>query len=440
MRKIAFFVFILYIALLIKAAEVSIIKSESIASHPANKRPVLYSLRHERGRILSSDGKILAMSAAKKGVYERMYPYGPEFAHITGYFSVRYGASFAEASFNKELSGLAKESYFSDFSEEPKDIRLSVSTKLQRKAFSLLKQKGAIAAIEVKTGRILCLVSYPTFDPNRIDEEFEKLRNDTDAPLINRVTSGLYSPGSTFKVFTLASYLESGGSLNDVFEAPSVLKVGGFRITNYGQKGYGKIDVAKAFALSVNTVFAQMALKIGPREFQSYWNEFGFSKKTGVELPERISTISKDLNDPVVLAWSSVGQAGVSVTPLKLLAFVSAVGNRGILIKPTILDSVNPATRKRILSEETASQVRKAMFEVVNYGTGKKARVLNMSVAGKTGTAEVEGKKPHAWFVGFAPAEDPDIAVVVLLENAGSGGEKAAPLFKQIVEHYFYGR
>ncbi|MCX7832542.1 MAG: penicillin-binding protein 2 [Actinobacteria bacterium] len=439
-KRISTVLFILFAVLIIRLFQVSVLESEKLSNDPHNKREILLTSKVARGKIISRDGEILAYSAKTDRGYKRIYPYGEKFAHLTGYFSQRYGASFSEAYFNDVLSGNPSQRFWSPGKADYKNVRISVDSRLQKKAFSLLKQKGAIAAVEVKTGRILCLVSYPSFDPNKVDESFESWKKKEGKPLLNRVTSGVYPPGSTFKILTLATYLESIGSLEDIYDAPAVFKVGGFRITNYGGKSYGKITVKDAFKYSVNTVFAQMGLSIGPYKFKSSCIKCGFGGKTGVEIPESTGRLPAKLDDPVILSWSAVGQADLNVTPLQMLAFTAAIANKGVWVKPTILMDGNTSTAKRIIDERTAELVTQAMVEVVRSGTGTRARIRGLKVAGKTGTAEVEGGKPHAWFVGFAPAENPEIAAVVILENAGSGGTESAPLFKKLVEYYFFER
>lgn len=439
-RRTGFFLFLLYIVITVQLFNVMVLNADRLKKHPANKRSLILASKTERGSLLSSDGVIIAKSTRDKNAFKRVYPFGKQFSHITGYFSLRYGATGAEFAFNEALSGNPEKRFWSDGTEKPSDIKLSVDKEMQLKAYSLLKRKGAILACEVKTGRIICMVSYPSFDPNSIDRDFQKLKDDSDSPLLNRATSGIYPPGSTFKIVTLASYLENGGSLETVYEAPAVYSIGGFRITNYDKKGFGSLNVKRAFALSVNTVFAQIAIDTGPQSFKHYLERSGFYEKTGIELNEGRSRIPKNFEDPVVLAWSAVGQAELAVTPIQMLTFVSAIANDGLMISPSILNNPENQHFRRICSKETAEKVKSAMVEAVRRGTGIRAALREHEVAGKTGTAETEGSKPHAWFAGFAPAENPQIAVVVVVENSGSGGEVAAPIFKELVRYYFNNR
>ncbi len=437
LKVLTIFIAAAYLILLFRGAELMLFRADEIRSHPANKRLFLEQINAERGKIISADGKILAESVRKDGRMKRVYQYGPVFAHITGYFSDKYGLYGAENSFNDLLSSNPSDIFWSGKPKPPENITLSLDSRLQKKAYSLLKQKGAICAIDVKSGQILAMVSYPAFDPNEIDRNFEKLRSDKEYPLINRATQGFYTPGSTLKIITLAAYLENGGSLDDRFDAPAELKLSGFRITNFEGQAYGKPNVKLAFAKSINTVFAQIALKIGSENFKESLEIFGIEDATGIELPEKPGKITGDLSDPVNLAWSAVGQAEMSVSPLQILMAATTVARKGIYIAPTITANRSNIKERRVIAEDTAEKIKDAMVACVEAGTGKAAKLSGIKVAGKTGTAEVEGKKPHAWFVGFAPADDPEIACVVVLENAGTGGRYAAPLFKELIAEYF---
>jgi peptidoglycan glycosyltransferase len=255
---------VLFTVLTARLYYLAAIKSEELKQNFANKRNLIAVLNAPRGKILASDGTIIAMDL-KSDKKIRVYPFREKMAHLTGYFSARYGASGAELSFNRILSADTAETFWKDSTRKEGNVKLSIDTDLQLKAYSLLNQKGALAAVEVKTGKLLCLVSYPSFDPNRIDEDFETIRRNPDAPLVNRVLSGVYPPGSTIKILTLAAYLEEGGNLNETFEAPAVYKVGGFRITNYDHRNFRTISLIDAFKYSVNTVFAQVGLKLGLR-------------------------------------------------------------------------------------------------------------------------------------------------------------------------------
>jgi len=430
------FTALLFLILAARLYELSIAGSDKLKQSSFNKRNIIASINAPRGKILTSDGTVIAESTGNPKK-KRYYPFGQKMAHLTGYYSTRYGASGAELTFSRVLSVNYAELFWNTVPPEPGNIRLSIDKNLQLKAYSLLRHKGALAAVDVKTGKVICLVSYPSFDPNNIDRDFEKIRKNPDAPLLNRATAGIYPPGSTIKILTLAAYLEEGGNLNDTFKAPPVYRIGGFRITNYDKHDFGTITLDDAFKYSVNTVFAQLGLELGAGKMKSYMLKSGFGKKTGIELEEKSGHLPENLNDPINLAWSSVGQADLSVTPLQILMLVQAVANDGLLLHPTILADTPPDPIERIFTVETAKKMREAMRKVVTEGTGKKANSIVVKTAGKTGTAEVEGNKPHAWFVGFAPYENPEIAAVVVLENAGTGGEKAAPIFRQLIDYYF---
>lgn len=413
----------------------SFFRREELRSHPANKRSLFKENLEERGRLISNNGVVLAKTVTKNGELKREYPLGDACAHITGYVSLTYGKSGLESSFDNNLSPPPGDEFWSLDETTGKDVILTIDTRLQKKARSLLKQPGAVVAIEPGTGAVKCLYSYPTFDPNSIDKNFQQLKENKQSPLVNRATTGLYPPGSVFKIVTLASYLNSGGKISDVYNAPSEYRVDGFRITNYGNKSFGRITVKKAFYLSINTVFAQLGLKAGKQRFATSAKQFGVEQNLDFPLPLNMGKLPEDLDDPVNLAWASVGQAELLISPFEAALMGSVIANRGAFYSPYITKG-SKINKKMILDASTAAQIKEAMVACVEKGTGTRAKIKNLKVAGKTGTAEVEGKEPHSWFVGFAPADNPQIVIAVLVENSGGGGSVATPIFRELLQEY----
>ncbi len=430
--------FLVFILLIIFFLRWSVFNSEELRAHPANKRNLISENILERGKILSEDGSVLAESVATQKGRKRVYPYGSIFANVVGYASIKYGKSGLEASYDNILSP-PSEDYFWLGKEKPrgKDIITSLNPAIQKKAHEILKSPGAIVVIDARSGAVRGLYSFPSFDPNRLNEDFKALLKDTRKPLLNRATAGLYPPGSTFKTVILAKYLDEDGSLDDIYEAPAIFPVGGFRITNYGKKSYGKITVEKAFVHSVNTVFAQIGLKLGANNFKEIARDLKIDSDPGFDIPVRKGHLPENLNEKVTLGWASVGQADLLVTPLSMAMIAQMVANDGLLIFPSLTREKmidNQKNPRRIVSESTALEVKKAMVEVVESGTGRAARIRGIAVAGKTGTAEVKSGEPHSWFIGFAPADDPEIAACVLVEHGGKGGNVAAKIFAEIVK------
>lgn len=416
----------------------TVFNSQKLRAHPTNKRSLLSESMLERGRIFSEDGASLAESVVTDKGAKRIYPYGAMFANVVGYASFKYGKFGLEASYDNILSP-PSEDYFWSSKGKPKgkDLLTTLNVKIQKKAYQILKSPGAIVVLDARTGAVKALYSYPSFDPQKLDQNFDKLLRDPKKPLLNRATSGLYPPGSTFKTVILAKYLDMGGSLEDVYHAPAVYPIGGFRITNYGKKSYGKISVEKAFVYSVNTVFAQIGIKMGADNFLKIARDLGLETDLQIGVPVKRGHLPVNLDDKVTLGWASVGQADLLVTPLFMAMVAQMVANDGVLVMPSFAQEKivkNQSSSRRIISREAASEVKKAMIEVVEKGTGKAARIKGITVAGKTGTAEVRNGEPHSWFIGFAPAEDPEIAVCVLVEHGGKGGNIAAKMFAEIVK------
>lgn len=412
----------------------SVADSLKLRAHPANKRSLLAENMQVRGTIFSAEGQILAKSSQEGEVILRKYPFNKLFSQTIGYASIRYGKSGLESTFDHLLSMPPESSFWSmKEKQKGKDIVTTLDVELQKSAASLLKTPGAVVAIEPKTGAIRCIYSYPVFNPEEINEKFDELLSNPEKPLINRATLGLYPPGSSFKIITLSSYLKNGFSLMDVYEAPGEFKVGGFRVTNFDRKDFGRLTVEDAFVYSVNTVFAQMGLKLGSEKFEKTVREFGLDKALDLEIPTKSGVLPGNLEDKVTLAWMAVGQAEMLVSPLQMALVSSIIANEGRLISPTLI-SGSKKKERQVLSPEVAKAIKEAMVLVTERGTGKRAKIPGMKVAGKTGTAEVETGESHSWFVGFVPADDPKIAISVIVEHGGVGGVAAASIFREIAQ------
>jgi peptidoglycan glycosyltransferase len=323
-----------------------------------------------------------------------------------------------------------------------------------------------VVAIEPKTGRIRAMASKPSFDPNEIpnDKRFTELANDDfNAPLFDRASQGQYPPGSTFKVVTAAAGLESGAITPDTtFAAPSPLTFETKPLQNDFDESYGPIPLATALTNSVNTWFGQLGEKVGNETLFKTMEAFGFGSDPPIDLPSREVEPSglfegRDLlrsGDPVDLARVAIGQERLLVTPLQNAMVAAAIANRGSLMRPQlwsrvvdpdgrVVEQLDPSEYKQSISAETAEELTIAMEDVVNEGTGTEAAIPGVAVAGKTGTAETPGNDScagvadpnQAWFIGFAPAEDPEIAIAVTVECTEEfGGTAAAPIFRDVAE------
>ncbi len=452
----------------------SVFDAEALKEKNANKRPLLEQQRIERGRILSADGVVIARSVAKgRGDarrYVRRYPEAALFGHPIGYSFWRQGDSQFEQFHNDELVG--DESEFVSLldelrgqTQEGNDVVTNLDSEAQRVAMAGLEAAGfgAVVAIEPSTGRVRVMASNPAYDPNRVPFEFSELnRNEFETPLLNRATQGLYPPGSTFKVVTASAGLGSGTiDLESTIEAPATIDVQGQPLANSDGASYGAIPLEAALTGSVNTWFAQLGEEVGSDTLFEYMDGFGFGSTPAIDLPDDQVYRSgvyegRDLlgrGDAVDVARVAIGQERLLVTPLQMAEVAAAVANGGTLMKPQIWSRVvdpdgrvterlDPARYSQPIDEETAAALTNAMEGVVNEGTGTNAAISGVPVAGKTGTAETPGNEScasadanQAWFIGFAPADDPQVALAVTVECTDSfGGEIAAPIFREVAE------
>ena len=439
-----------------------------LLENPANKRRIMEEYSVRRGKIVTADGAVVAESvyAGSPFPYRRSYPGGALYSHILGYDSPQFGRSGLEESYNDYLLGRKPARGWVEEltaeSEEGNDLYLTVESRVQAAAASALgTRKGAVVALNPKTGAVLAMYSWPTYDPDRLvsqeraesgslvaESVMDSYASDPGEPLLNRATMGLYTPGSSFKVLTASAAVDSGISDNKEFDCPGVWPVGGSRVTNYGNppRSFGVIGMATALTYSVNTYFAQLAVFMGAETLVRYARAFGVGEAVPLDYPSvSVSSIPEASQmDQVELAWTGAGQGRLLLTPLQLCLVGCAVANGGRIMRPhlmkeirrgqEILDRYDASVWKTPLSPHAAETVLEMMVRVVEEGTGTQAAIPGVRVAGKTGTAEVEGKPPHAWFLGIAPAENPTVVVAVIVENSGGGGAVAAPIAREVMK------
>jgi penicillin-binding protein A len=453
----------------------AVFEAEALKEKTANKRPLFEQQQIERGKILAADGSVIARSAPKgQGDalrYVRRYPEGALYGHPIGYSFVQQGDSEFEQFHNDELIGNSSE-FTSILDElrgrrqEGNDVVTNLDPTAQRVALEGLAEAGfgAVVAIEPQSGRVRVLASNPPFDPNRVPLELEKLNaNELETPLFNRATQGQYPPGSTFKVVTAAAGLDSGAITPEtLINAPGTLDVQGQPLQNDFNEDFGEIPLDDALTNSVNTWFAQLGEQLGQDTMFEYMDRFGFNSTPAIDLPsDQVSTSGiydgEELlgpSDPVDLARVAFGQERLAVTPLQMAEVAAAVANGGKLMKPQIWSrvvdpdgrvtkSLDPSEYSQPISEETAAELNTAMQGVVTEGTGTNAAIPGVTVAGKTGTAETPFNEScgggtaenQAWFIGFAPAEDPEIAIAATVECTEQfGNDVAAPIFREVAE------
>lgn len=453
----------------------SVWDAKALKEEDVNKRPLFEAQQVHRGRILAADGTVIAVSRPKgHGAnlrYVRHYPEGALFGHPIGYSFMEYGDSEFEQSHNAELVG--EESEFSTIldeltgrNREGDDVVTNIDTEAQRVALADLEEQGfgGVVAIEPSTGAVKVLASNKPYDPNRIPEEIEKLNtNEVERPLYDRATQGQYPPGSTFKVVTAAAGLESGRITPETtINAPGVIIDEGHELNNDFSKDWGEISLDTALTNSVNTWFGQLGQQVGQSQLFETMEKFGFNTIPPIDLPsdqvEPSGVFSEGSllhrNDPVDLARVAIGQERLLATPLQIAMVAAAVANKGELMKPQIWNRVvdpdgrtvkhlDPSVYSQAVSAKTAEELTTAMEGVVNEGTGTNAAISGVSVAGKTGTAETPGNKAcgggaeenQAWFMGFAPADEPKIAIAVSVECTPEfGNDVAAPIFADVAE------
>lgn len=424
--------------------------AEKVASNPYNKRQWEDERYVVRGSIYDCNGEVLAKTEVNGDERTRVYPYGHLYSHVIGYYSKVYGKTQLEMKYDKELLGHGDISINFNELRSGYDLHLTIDNDLQSYAYDQLKgRNGAVVALEPSTGKILAMVSYPDFNPSAsaLEQNWNSIVERKDSPLLARATNGLYPPGSTYKIATtVAAY--NAGYATHTFEDNGSFKLDDFKVENYGGKSYGNIDLKTAFEVSSNAVFCSLGYELGSENILSNAEGFGINKDINTDIPVAKSKIEYKKMSNADAALVSIGQGQLLMTPLHVAMMGASVANNGSMMKPYLVDSITTSSGMTIgtarqeslympMSSMCAGYLNELMTGVVKEGTGKSAAISGITVAGKTGTAENETDKDHAWFVGYAPAEKPQIAVAVLLEyDGGAGGSNAAPIARNIIRRY----
>lgn len=433
---------------------------EEMINNSYNSRQQILLSRNYRGTIYSKDGDVLAETILDSEENEtRVYPYGELFAHIVGYASkgrmgVESLANYYLINSNTSLSN--KVANDTAGKKNPGDaVYTTLDVNLQEIADEQLGlYKGVVVVTEVKTGKILAMVSHPDFDPNKIDSIWNDIVEDEDSSvLVNRATQGLYPPGSTFKIVTALEYIRENPDTyqNYSFSCNGSFSLDGSKISCYHGTSHGTVNFTKSFAKSCNSSFANIGTSLDREAFEETLKELLFEE----ELPLTLSYAESSANvtegmSTAQMMQTSIGQGDTQMTPIHLNMITSAIANGGVLMKPYVIDRVeNDAgdvvkcfssdEYKRLMSKEEADALTELMVDVVEEGTATKLSGREYTAAGKTGSAEYNAVKgdSHAWFTGFAPAEDPEICVTIIVEGAGSGGDYAVPIARRIFDAYF---
>jgi penicillin-binding protein A len=453
----------------------TVFEASSLRDNKLNARQLLEQQKVDRGPILAADGSVIARSIREgEGIYKRTYPLGELFAHAVGYYYTNpdLGASGLEQSRNKDLNGEARGNLQSVLDQlQGKEQRgdkvlTTLDPAAQRVAISALgENKGAVVALEPRTGAVTVMASTPGYDPNALTsvKAFEALTHDNARqPLVNRATQFGYAPGSTFKVVTATAAIDSGDfTPESTVEGKNDVRISGVPLQNDNNASYGAITLKEALAHSVNTVWAQVAVRVGKATLARYMARFGFDKKPRLDYPADQMSSSGPYEEGRLVSPASgkvdvgrmgIGQDKLAVTPLQMAEVASTVANGGTLMVPHMtrkivdregrtVSTVEPQVQSHVMKRSTADAVRTMMEAVVNEGTGTTAQIPGVQVAGKTGTAETQIGTAinNVWFIAFAPAANPKVAIAVTLKGVpGQGAAFAAPVARQVIERLLH--
>ncbi|AIS52947.1 penicillin-binding protein A [Thermoanaerobacter kivui] len=427
-----------------------------------NRRLIEQEKKILRGSILDRNGIVLAKSIIEAdGSQKREYLDGPAFAQVIGYSRRIYqqGNAGIEKAYDRELLGMVGNDPIIILrklvlakGQVGDNVYLTIDKTLQDLAYKEMEgKKGAVVALNPKTGEILAMVSTPSYDPNTLGENWKEIMTSPDKVVLNRATQGLYPPGSVFKIVTASAALTYKPELyNKTFNCKGYIIVDGNKISDYEGIAHGILDFKKAFYVSCNSAFIEIGLNVGSENLQTMAYNFGLDRQVPLEIDTAKNQFPPlpTVGGKVALAETSIGQGKILVTPLTMALVASAVANDGVIMKPylmryvvdpiscTVIEKSTPSQYLNPISKEVANTIKELTIGAVREGTGTAAQIPGITVAGKTGTAENPHGKPHAWFVGFAPAESPQIVVSVIVENGGAGGEVAAPIARDIIKAY----
>ena len=464
-RRVALASMVIFAALLLNISAGYLIRTDYLNNRPENRRVTDAQFAQERGPIMVGNSPVAKSEPVKdRFKFQRSYPSGKLYAPVTGYHSYYFGKSGLEHSYSEQLIGV-DDSQFLDrlvnlltgATPRGASVETTLSAKAQRAAWDGLNgRKGAVVAIDTKTGAIRALVTSPSYDPNRLATHdlkasraaWEELTADKSRPMANRATKEIYPPGSTFKLITAAAALEAGKSPSTEIDA-SQFKLPGSTVVIKGNCGGSEISLTQALNVSCNPGFARLGVELGADALREQAERFGFGDTF---LPEIGSAASKFPAEPddAQTGMSAIGAFEVAATPLQMAMVAAAIQNGGVVMEPYLVETVRtldmrvisqaqPRQHGRAVSESVADSLQDMMVSVVENGTGRRAQISGLTVGGKTGTAVTEaGRNPYAWFTAFA--DELDLAVCVFIEDAEmpatdiAGGTLAAPIAKAVIE------
>ncbi|GAA2334427.1 penicillin-binding protein 2 [Saccharopolyspora halophila] len=473
LRRVALAMMAMVVLLMANMTYVQVIKAGEYRDDARNIRTQLEEFSHERGQIIA-DGQSLAVSNPidnERYQYQRSYPNGPLYAPVTGFYSFFYGSNGVERARDKILNGTADSMAFGRISDmitgnKPRggNVELTLDPAMQQVAYEQLTSKGfqgSVVALNPRNGAILSMVNAPSYDPNRLTgtdnnevaEQWNQLNDAQGNPMANRAVSEVYPPGSTFKLVTTAAALESGYTPDSQVETAAEIRLPGTAsatLPNYANTTCKGSTLTLALAHSCNTAFAKIAGEVGADKLRSTAAQFGFGKDIWMPMSIAKSEMGP-MEGPASLYQSGIGQRDVRVTPMQNAMIAAAIANDGEVMKPQLveatrapdmetMDTLEPESMGQAVSPDVAHQIRDMMLKSEGFTKGG-GKITGIEIASKTGTAQHgdPGDKPHGWYVAFAPAENPTIAVAVIVENGGdegaeaTGGSLAAPIGREVI-------
>ena len=468
-RRLGIALLALFVLLFAQLNNLQFRQASRLSNDPRNTRAIVIDFSRERGRILAADGTVLADSVPTDDTFKRLrrYPEGPLYAPVLGYFSFNYGSDGAERAFSSELAGrkvtINNLDDLLSATPQTNDVTLTIQPAVQKAAAAALgNRRGAVVALDPQTGAVLAMVSFPTFDPNAlaahdlkaVQRAWSAYQADPGKPMLPRPYRERYSPGSTFKVVTASAAVGSRPDL--AAKSYPTLRTLDLRGTNRDLPNFGGSTCGGALPdlmrVSCNTGFGQLGLDLGGRALRDEALSFGWDERPPLDLPApAISGFPElsELRSQPQIATSAIGQLDVTATPLQMAMVSAAVANGGTIVEPHVLSRVTDMQGQVVRTAETkawkqpmtaqdAARVKDMMVGVVQRGTAGRAAVPGVIVGAKTGTAQTTGNNAHAWITAFAPAEDPRVAVAVIVESQpgvteATGGSVAAPIAQAVM-------
>jgi penicillin-binding protein A len=468
---------LMFALLVVFTSRWTVFEASSLRGNPLNARALLEQQRIDRGPIVAADGTVLARSVRNsEGIYERTYPKGEEFAPAIGYSFTDFGTVGLERYRNSPLNGQNTTNLqgILDQLQGKKPQGEKVITTLDPRAqllanAALAGHKGAVVALDPRSGAVTVMASSPGYDPNALRStasaarlERETKGSQQSKSFVNRATEFGYAPGSTFKVVTATAALDTGAfTPESTVDGRNDVPISGVPLQNDENSSFGQISLTQGLAKSVNTVWAQVAERLGKQTMARYMSRFGFDRKPQLDYPsEEMSSSGEYLGSRLLAPTSSrvdvgrmgIGQDKLAVVPLQMAEVAAAVANHGRLMVPHLtqrivdaegrtVQTISPRVQSVVMKPSTAGSVTSMMEAVVNEGTGTPAQIPGVRVAGKTGTAETQigTKINNVWFIAFAPADAPKVAIAVTLQGVpGFGAAFAAPVAKQVMERLLH--